>query len=426
MSYPRPTNPVPDWDPPDADVVEPLAGEKATGWQQNDIPEAEVFNWWWRGGSRWLRHLRDVAARYLSLYDAGQDGSGPTPGLTAGSTFVVYEDDGQFAPGSQIGGGITVVTPSGIAVTDQHIITAHAGGFLRAIGVESGVIVDIGLPGAGATGQVRSDGALTAIARGNDVHLYDSSDPDPNNWSFVATLAHGAIVHDVAMDGTNVYLVGGAGTGTHYARAFTRGGVPVWDYDHQAILYHCCTDGVYLFVGGAASGAASGATLRALDCVDGSDATNEGGTSANTTIGCWNSTTSTFPTTSGGGLVCTRKRLFSVDGAFLQVRSKGADVIDTSHPVTGRDALAVDQDFVYGTSGGSVYGFDHGGVRCWTRNYTGGNITQLGSSGTRVYLARSAANDILRAARGNRPGFWVKGPGPYTTPRAELTPFRSK
>ncbi len=422
MSYPIPTNDVPDWDPPDADVVEPTSGEKATGWQPLDIPPAEVFNWFWRNGSRWLRHLRDVAARYTALYAAGDDSD-----LTDASTFILNEDEGGFAPGSQIASLGTTTTPSGIAVTDRHVITAHNGANLRVIDIDTSTIVDIVLPGSGTTGVVRTDGQITAIARGSDVHIYNTADADPNNWSFVATLGHGAIVHDVAIDFRHVYLVGGAGTGTHYARAFTHAGAAVWDYDHGGILYHCCTDAVYVFVGGAVSTHPSNSTMRALDCIDGSDAANEGGTAANTTIGAWDASNATFPTTSGGAMACTRHRLFVADTASgLQVRSKGDGIADHTHTLAGVDALAVDHEFCFVTTGAQIRGFDVStGVCSWTRNYTGGNITQMATSGARLYLARGAANDILRAARGNRPGLWLKGSPDFATPRAEFTPFRS-
>lgn len=415
MSYNRPTNEPPDWTPPDADVVEPTGGEKATGWQGTDIPSAEVFNWFWRNGSRWVLHLRDVAARYLTLYSAGDD-----PDLGDKSTYLLYDDDNTNAPGSvmtSLPTGTTAYT--GIAVTSRHVILPHNGGsFLRVYNIETAAVVEVALSGSGVPTAVATDGLVLMVGRGNDALLYDVSDADPNNWSLIATCAHGAVVHDVAVGANGVYLVGAAGTGTHHARGFTRAGASDWSYDHGGILYHCCTDGQYLFVAGAASSYASAATLRALDASNGNDATNEGGTAASTTIRCWNDGASnvSVPTTSGGALACDRSSLYVADTSAgeVQFRSKATDLKLFAHAFSGVDAVAVDQDAVFAVTAAEARAIDRRtGSGIWARiDYA--SVAGVATNGSRLYLFGGTA--AVRTSRGNTPTWYMKGPSNYAAP----------
>lgn len=70
---PIPTEPVPEWEPPDENVDEPSAGRKAAGWVPS-IPRPSGFlNWYWRGISRWVAYLRDSVAGFFDHHNA--DGS---------------------------------------------------------------------------------------------------------------------------------------------------------------------------------------------------------------------------------------------------------------------------------------------------------------------------------------------------------------
>lgn len=93
MSY-RPTDDIA-WNPPADAIVEPLPGKKSVGWEYEDQPPAEHFNWFWNFVTRVFDWLKARATQRIDSFEAATGWvSGPasdTANVSENEIFVIED-----------------------------------------------------------------------------------------------------------------------------------------------------------------------------------------------------------------------------------------------------------------------------------------------------------------------------------------------
>lgn len=407
----RPTDPVPNWADSGTRTT-PSTPERDSGFAVLDIPPFDWVNWFWGVIADWVSHLATSASKFASLHDA-------VTALAIGDTGIIDEHDGASFPGASL---ITVAlanTATGIDVSGRSVSYIDgAPGTLKLV-ERSDLTTDVNAAAftvtAGVLRRTLTDGKYVAVITGNRVELFDHDAGGAALWSY----DHGAAVNDIAMDGTNVYLVGAAGTGTHHARAIVIAtGLSAWDYDHGGVLQAVATDGRRVFIAGAASAFGSGATMRALNASNGFDAANEGGTGLDTAGIAWDLVDANGPSTfaqlavDGRGLLVVG---MSAGTNRIQLRAVANAASLGFLDLTGANVprVAVDQRFVYAID---LVAYVNARVIAWekrtgARAWISGDdqdFNQVASDGAALFasLASTATFELAKLARGNRARVW--------------------
>jgi hypothetical protein len=242
------------------------------------------------------------------------------------------------------------------------------------------------------------------------------------------------------MDGTRIYLVGEAGSGTHHARGVTLStGAVAWSYQHTATggdeLWSVATNGKQVFVAGDVSSYSSGASLRALYASNGYDEANEGGTGADTTGSAWDLSPG-WEVTANQCLATDGRCLFVgyASGAVRQLEVRGcADgTVTASLSFAGSVvAVAVDQDHVLVANSASPYkiwAYDKqtlAPVWSFLNSAAGAPAPEaVASDGCAVFCGFThtvLSRTLTRLYRGNRPGLWRR-----VDPDEDFLPYRQQ
>lgn len=398
---------LPEWATVGADIDEPLLAQKQIGWEADDIPPNGFLNWWWNLVYLWIQHFSEITSSFVTLEAA-------VAGTSVGNTCVVDEYDLDNQPGTLKTGvvfanALNSIDGSGksVAYTQQTAETFH----LVSRTDLTTVIATLTKTNAGNVKAVLTDGKFVVGAYGQFVEVWDH-DTGASLWDE----DHGAVVNDIAMDGSNVYFVGGVGTGTHHARARSlAAGAVVWDYDHGAVLHAVDTNGRQVFVSGVTSAFGSTADVRALDAANGFDFANEGGTGLSATDLAWDLILANNPALNG--------QLITDGGALFLSMTAGANGIEVRSAVDGllidsvpasvglNSRLAVDNRYLFTvthlTTDFRVAAFDKKTLTTMWLSTTIQGI-DVATDGTGVFVAGGtlAANELARIYRGNRARTW--------------------
>lgn len=394
----NPPSSLPEWaSAGGADITEPSEAQKDAGWADSDIPPNEWVNWWWNLVYQWIAHLAGASAKYLTLEDA-------VAGLSAGDTAIVDEHDLDSETGTlnaSAAPGANVVALDG---DGAYLVYSTGGDPVRVARDDLGtVLTTYTKTNAGTVASIRTDGVYVVAAYGQYLECWDVA--GTSQWVY----DHGATVNDCCLDSTRAYLAGDAGTGTHHARAITIAtGLSAWDYDHGGNLEAIDTDGKRVVIAGAVSGHASGAHVRALRADNGFDATNEGGTGADTTAVAWDQVI-------GNPVLYPALRLDShhvylpqgagVNELVLGI-GDGATVATLSG--TAGTSIALDQDLLILGASAVVRAYDKRTLALVWGYIAPANVLSMFSDGTGVFtgITTGSGDELRRLYRGNRARVW--------------------
>ena len=170
--------------------------------------------------------------------------------------------------------------------------------------------------------RVLFDGRYVVICDDLTVYCYDATDGS-SQWTFSHPSSRD--IRDIAWSSDRVFVASGtpADAAQVYALNLSTGAT-VWSYDHDAVVYNIAYGAERVFLSSAAaSGHASGATLRALRASNGYDAAGEGGTGTDSTGLAWDAVQSVTQSQDGGQLFCDGALLYL---AYDKAGSSGAEV----------------------------------------------------------------------------------------------------
>ncbi len=398
---------LPVWATSGTTTPEPSAQRQATGWEFRQSPPFNFFNWWMNRVYQWILHYSQSCARFDTLEDAAD-------GLTPGQTGIVHEYDLDEAPGTvdvSVNTGVNVVS---IDVSGRAVVYAElAAGAIRAVARAdlTTVLATYVKSNVGLNTVVRTDGRWTVLAYGNFVELFDAV-TGASIWDY----NHGAAVNDVCMDGTNVYYVGATSGGIEARALAIATGLSVWAYAHGATLYACACNGNQVFIAGLASPSPSGATIRALQALNGRDAANEGGTGPCLLGIAWDDVQ---PVTqnSDGTLASDGRFLYCAypAAAPAQVEVRGCydgEVVASKVLPDAASSIAVDGEFVVCCSFASfqAWALDKRTLAMgWQWLHTAA-LAECATDGAAAFVCSTTASgvSIARLYRGNRATLWQR------------------
>lgn len=381
-------------------VSEPSAQRIATGFESGQPLPAGQLNWILQRVPTWST----LEAAYAELAE--------------GDLAIVHENDRTSNPGdNEDDGPADGADCSDIVCTGDRVVYVTAGvndPKLVTRANVTAVVRTFTRTFAGTTLRLATNGIKLVAAYGNYVECWDL-DTGASEWTY----DHGGLVQDVCVWHDRVFFVGLIGTGTKYARAvWLDDGTLIWSFDHGGSLYACCANGGRLFVAGIASGHASLANLRAINALNGYDATGEGGVGTDVAYRSWNRVLAT--TTVGRRLACDHSALYIgfASGAAnqIEVMSQGdAQIQIMTRALTGItvNRIAVDQDYVYlaaedATPDGYLFALDRNTLTtAWVTEFLLRPYTTVATDGCAVFAGRGAIaggeENFRRYARGNRP-----------------------
>ncbi len=101
----RPTQDPPRWASVDRvdqvtninNVIEPPEEKKDAGWNRNEYPAREWFNWFQRGTGEWLAYLAQQSAISTLGVNTGENALPETSGSYTGLIFAFSSDPSEFA-----------------------------------------------------------------------------------------------------------------------------------------------------------------------------------------------------------------------------------------------------------------------------------------------------------------------------------------
>lgn len=183
----KPTD-VPRWEPEPSDITEPSEGQKDSGWQPNEAPAAQVFNWFWNLTSKWISYLDDLTATALT-WTAKQTFSGGVE-VTSGVTIDELDVSGDLQADN--------ITALGTISTDS----LHVGG---SPGYPARKWAAITVGGVGTKNSSAGSEAMTSVAlSGTDGVLVSFATPLPTTDIAVFSTIHGGPTHRWIVDGYTV------------------------------------------------------------------------------------------------------------------------------------------------------------------------------------------------------------------------------
>lgn len=384
-------------------LTTPPSGILSDGYQALDKPAAGWFNWLFYWITQWIAWLQTAKPTFdttEAAYDA----------LTTGDWAWVYENDKNYRLGiDTVGtaGGTANTDVSAICVNGTHVFYAHgaANPIMVARAALNTTVRTFTRTNAGTVVKLLTNGTYLFAAYGNYVEAWTIS-TGASAWVY----NHGAAVYDLAVHSSRLCLVGASGTGTKHARGLLQstGGVQ-WSYAHgdaTVTLFSVCAIPGAFVVAGNASTFASAANMRALAFLTGNDATNEGGTAADTTGVAWNAVQANDSV--DRVLAGDRQGLWWFDDvantAYVLDRYSGA--VLTSYDIVDQvNGIAVDQDHLYVAGDARVWCLDKRTLRPRWAYPTTYDVDGVATDGAAVFVALGAtpANGVLRLPRGNRP-----------------------
>lgn len=360
----------------------------------------------------WVQHLASTSSLFTTLELAFN--APVTAPLAIGDSCLVDEADGAL-PGAQVVADLfpTVGAIERISACGAFVVAAaDAGGGDFTIKVAerdgSGIISTIAHSGTaavvGSVERILTDGIDVVVIYQTTTGSVWTAEcftaaTGASKWVNTTIMIAAGAPFDMAWDQDHVYIVSNDPNGQLIALNRTTG-VLVYRYDHSAgfiaLESIAVAGGSLLFVGGAASSFASGATLRGIVALTGADAVNEGGLGSSPLA--WDLVQAT-PTGNTGVMATDGKRLFVGEGAAVQQRSMvdGSTVGSTFAPVAATiRGVTVDQDYVYANDGAVGVAFTKSGhAKVWQVIFGFGVDRRMVSDGTAVFFDRQ------RVARGN-------------------------
>ncbi len=402
-------------------------------------PPAEEFNW--------LAYMIGLTSKKLGGYDTLEDA---VDGLSVGDVAWVNEYDGDQEPGSSAVSVLTgAVVLASVDVTGDSVIYADQTNDIAYAVQRDDLTTSVATytpSNAGNLVKAISDGTTTVLAYGDYIEAFDH-DTGSVLWEYDYT----GPVADIAMDGTNVYLVGAVATKQCEAIPIAGAGpkTPTWSYDHGTnALRSVATNGRQVFVGGVASAFASLANARAIWAADGTDAANEGGNGIAADRDVWDVVLVEDP---GDNVIATDGDVvvfgYSLSAAHqVEIRSCATGTDVTADPtkikvISGYYVvwLAVDQDRIYAAcrdvTGSPEDGFvvamgKHDLAEHWRWNQpdavNDNGVFSVASDGAAVFATKDDASgaNLVRIVRGNRLNAWrrVDDGDRYLPMRQQIVP----
>lgn len=243
---------LPEWasNPADANQIKvPSAGLRKEGWPKNAIPPRNITNWLHNKAYLMLKNLQTSALVYASpelFTDA-------TAGADPGDVGLITGLDPTLEPMGEVAAldphaGAALISVDGDArriVCAWNTATPSVDVRFRSGGLDATLTLT-NTPTAIL--RAITNGSKICVAYDNYVETFDGASP----YASVGVYDHGGAVGDIALDHTQVYLAGAAGTGGNHARAVTLadGTTATWSFVHGATLNAVCTDGVRCYIGG--------------------------------------------------------------------------------------------------------------------------------------------------------------------------------
>jgi len=399
----------------------PIDAQISQGYPEGEPVPAEEFNWaLYMIGRGLMMSFDDLAAAVQGM----TDGSG-TP---IEKSCLALEGDTDQEPGSlafAIDEGSGNIGLASIDVDGEYVFylvfdaATDPVAVLRDLSNTAAPSITYARSFIGTGQRIVSNGKYVAVAYGTFVEVF-------NRATAVLVWSHNhlATVYDIAIDGTNLYLVGATSAGIE-AKAFTlAAGAAVWTYAHGSDLHSCATDGKRVFVSGLAAPAGSLSTLRCLVASSANDAANEGGTALDATGTAWDAIQAT---------TITAGQRMTTDGRSLWIAYPGAAAAQIERRACGDGTILASE-----TSGDTMAGIAHdhelvyaitnsgppNEIRAFDRETLGqvwkyynphGNADLMDcvtSDGARVFFGAvnvvGAAPTVGRLYRGNRPSSWLR------------------
>ena len=314
----RPTE-TPDW-AATGNQSTPSAGRKSSGWlgatatTPGDKPPAQEFNWFWALVTRWLTWALGYSAQRLDSYERATGYGGPLlispPQANANEAFILDDYDPDDAPFSTVATIASPVGPvSGLAADGRFLFVAgNTGGdgdvaafsplqgaawdiswlsltgdniqALSSSGRHLGVARDVGAAGGAyfyktidkaesvSSRAVLANAPVAVDCVGAGMVVVDAA----GGWNLGADMTvgtftgnHGAPLADCCAYDDRAIVVGNH-TGGVTSRGFKFStGTLVWTANRNGgNATACCTDGDFLYEGGAADGAGDYMIVRSL------------------------------------------------------------------------------------------------------------------------------------------------------------------
>ncbi len=389
-----------------ADVDTPPTQQRAIGWIAEDIPPAGWINYLYKWWSSWLDYLQGAYPGFDTLEDA-------YAGLTAGDAAIVYEADRNSIAGDEHSdGGTAAAAVTAVCATGIDVVFADGGDPKMVARADMDTVVrTFTKTNAGTVQKLVNDGSRLYAAYGNYVEAWNLS-----TGASVWVYDHGATVWDIAVYDGRLFLGGVSGTGAKEVRSINAevGGAAQWSYNHNGTVFSVTATHNRVIIAGAASGHASGAHMRALQHATGNDATNEGGTAADTTGVAWNRVMANA--ISANSLAADARGLWVVDdtaNTVIRIDVALGTTVQTSATMTAINAnhgIAVDQDYVILGTDDYVYALDRATLgTVWRHYFSGATARCVDSDGCAVYGGFSNVGGdqgVRRIYRGNRPHYF--------------------
>lgn len=406
-----PPNPV-------ADIDTPTAARISVGFDGALPPTAGHLNWLLYWLCQWIGWLDTAPTVYVSQQTAIADTAVGEIAVVDETLAELYGHAGEAianyaTAGKAAGNDLIDMSADGKWIWYAEVGSAIRGQLRSAPGVDA---ITISKTNAGTISRIVSDGYIVVVAYGQYVEAFLAS-TGASLWVY----DHGAVflIHDICLQFTYVLAVGERGTGNVTCRLLNRAtGASVATYDHNATVRACCWANGRYYIAGAASGYASGATLRALnESLQG--ATAEAGT-ADTTGRAWD-IVQTDAQTRTGTLASDGRYLYGGLATAAAVQLERRNLITGASESTADlgthtvQRLAVDQGgLVIATidTGAADRGYAWGFVRdslspAWRYQHTAGrNLDTITTDGSRIWVGAeiaAAENGIQSIARGAGP-----------------------
>ena len=422
----RPT--VFDWDSSNTNVDVPPGALIASGWHDGDIPPAGFVNWAWRSIAQNLDYLISAPPVYESLPAALADNADD------GDTFIVDEVSGyplcELNDTKSLPGAASAYPCIDVCSTGGHMVVFELGAsaayrYARPYVNSVSVLTTYTKTSAGTNVRCITDGTYTILAYGTHVECFNAT-----TGASIWDNSHTATVADIAFLGKDyVVLVGNRTAGNVTMRIYAlTDGASAATFDHGDHLYAVAVHGYMIYVGGATSSFASGATLRALRWTSGTlkGYDTECGLTADTTGKCWDAVTDPV----SPRCLCTNGRtLFSGYSSTASYQIDARSLINGQayttrygSPNMDTQSLRCDQDYVIGafTKPSSS---DRGEIQVFHPDSLIPEGRYLAAAGISIYVAETDGARIFFgreiAAAGQSLGYLYRGNRPQLFRRVD-------
>ena len=416
------------WDTNGVNLDTPPAGLVANGWHDGDIPTAGEENWILHNIGLNLSYVATAPPVYESLPAALADN------LVDGDTFIVDEVSGyplcELNDTKSLPGAASAYPCIDVCSTGGHMVVFELGAaaayrYARPYVDSVSLLTTYTKTSAGANARCITDGTYTILAYGTHIECFNAT-----TGASIWDNSHTATVNDIAFLGkTHVVIVGNYTSGNLSMRIYALDdGTEDATFDHGDHLFGVAVLGNMIFVGGATSSFASGATLRALRWTSGTlkgyDA--ECGLAVDTTGKCWDAVTDPV----SPRCLCTDGRsLFSGYNSSASYQIDARSLINGQayttrygSPNMDTQTLRCDQDYLIGafTKPSSS---DRGEVQAFHLDSLIPEGRYLAAAGISIYVAETDGARIFFgqeiAAAGQTLGYLYRGNRPQLFRRVD-------